>query len=239
MRSFIWFLPEYAQGEKESKDAEYFAENAEWFIRKCGAYGFAAKGGYNREPHNHNDIGTFILAKDGRQAISDIGAGIYTRQYFKPETRYGHFHCSSRGHNVPMIGENLQKFGEEFKCRDFRYENGVLSMDIAPAYGLDHLKSLVRAFSFTDRSVTLTDTYDLSEDLPLTERLITLEKPALLSEGKICADGVTVTYDPSACTVVFLEEHVPAKTVSKDEVVYMTDFKLKEGVRRFSLTMEV
>ena len=235
LRSFIWFVEDYAEDEKKSKDAEYFAENAEWFIRKNASYGFAAKGGYNGEPHNHNDIGTFILARDGRQVISDIGAGVYTRQYFHRETRYDHFHCSSRGHNVPMIGGELQKFGEEYRARDFKYENGVLSMDIAPAYGLDSLKSLLRTFSFEEKSVTMTDQFDLTDGNLPTERLIFLKEPKLLSDGKIEVDGVTLTYDPALCEVVIGEEHVP----TKDEIIYTVDFALKKGVKTFVLTMTV
>lgn len=239
LRSFCWFLEEYAHGEKQNVSAEYFAENAEWFIRKNAFYGFAAKGGHNREPHNHNDVGTFILARDGRQVISDVGAGVYTRQYFKAETRYDHFHCSSRGHNVPMIGGELQKFGEEYRARDFKYENGMLSMDIVDAYGLANLKSLVRSFSFTDRTVTLTDKYDLTDDVDLTERLVTLEKPTLASDGKIEADGVVLAYDPAVCTVSIGEERVPTKVTDREEIIYTVDFALKKGVKTFVLTMTV
>ena len=239
LRSFCWFLEEYVHGEKQNVNAEYFAENAEWFIRKNAFYGFAAKGGHNREPHNHNDVGTFILAKDGRQVIADVGSGVYTRQYFKPETRYDHFHCSSRGHSVPMIGDALQKFGEEYRARGFRYENGVLSMDIAPAYGHDSLKSLIRTFSFTDRTVTLTDKYDLTDDMHTTERLITLEKPTLASDGKIEADGAVLAYDPAACTVSIGEERVPTKVTDREEIIYTVDFALKKGVKTFVLTMTV
>lgn len=239
LRSFTWFKEDYADGEKGSAQASYFAENAEWFIRKGENYGFAAKGGHNREFHNHNDVGTFIFAKDGRQVISDVGAGTYTRQYFKNETRYGFFHCSSRGHSVPIIGEELQKVGDEYRALDFSYENGMLSMDIAPAYGLENLKSLVRSFSFDERSITLTDRYTLTDGTQPTERFITLEKTTLVSDGKIEADGVTLTYDPDVCTAIFREERVDDKTVGHETVIYLTDFVLKDGVDTFTLTMTV
>src|SRR5690606_39665769 len=46
---------------------------------------FAAKGGYNNESHNHNDIGSFILYKEGKPLFIDAGVGTYTKKTFSNE----------------------------------------------------------------------------------------------------------------------------------------------------------
>ena len=58
-----------AKNEKLLRDtsdkvcAEYYAPDAQWFIKRTPFYGFAVKGGCNNEHHNHNDVGSFIFAK--------------------------------------------------------------------------------------------------------------------------------------------------------------------------------
>ncbi|MFE5258622.1 heparinase II/III domain-containing protein [Streptomyces coelicoflavus] len=60
----------------------------------------AAKGGHNGEPHNHNDVGTFIAALDGRPILVDVGVETYSRATFGPE-RYSIWTMRSSWHNAP------------------------------------------------------------------------------------------------------------------------------------------
>ena len=111
---FAWTDEEiYNAPASDSEPFELYSPEAGWLIKKTPVYGFAAKGGNNDEFHNHNDVGTFIYAKNGHQILSDIGGGIYTRQYFSRDTRYGILECSGLGHSVPIIGDETQKFGSE------------------------------------------------------------------------------------------------------------------------------
>ncbi|MGN7309037.1 hypothetical protein ACTHQ2_24145, partial [Bacillus subtilis] len=45
---------------------------------------FSVKAGHNDEPHNHNDLGQFILHCGGENILCDPGAGLYTQAYFAP-----------------------------------------------------------------------------------------------------------------------------------------------------------
>lgn len=56
-----------------AKETEYYLPESQLFTKKCRAYSFAAKGGDNKEPHNHNDVGNFIVSSGGRQLIADNG----------------------------------------------------------------------------------------------------------------------------------------------------------------------
>ncbi|QKS58120.1 heparinase II/III family protein [Paenibacillus barcinonensis] len=70
------------------------------------------KGGHNDEPHNHNDLGQFIIHCGGENIICDPGAGLYTQAYFAPG-REQLFHISSAGHNVPLIDGCEQSSGRQ------------------------------------------------------------------------------------------------------------------------------
>ncbi|MEL3947299.1 heparinase II/III domain-containing protein [Streptomyces sp. LNU-CPARS28] len=75
----------------------------------------AAKGGHNDESHNHNDVGTFIVALDGRPLIVDAGVGTYRRETFSEE-RYAIWSMTSEYHNVPVIDGYGQPPGPGFRA---------------------------------------------------------------------------------------------------------------------------
>ena len=63
----------------------------------------AVKGGHNDESHNHNDVGSFMVAWDGQPLIIDAGVGTYTAQTFSKEDRYRIWTMRSSYHNLPII----------------------------------------------------------------------------------------------------------------------------------------
>ena len=68
-----------------------------------GGLTLAVKGGHNGEHHNHNDVGSFVVASDGVPVIVDAGRPTYTAQTFGPD-RYDIWTMQSGWHNVPVIG---------------------------------------------------------------------------------------------------------------------------------------
>ncbi len=129
----------------------------------------AAKGGYNAESHNHNDVGSFILYVDGQPVMVDAGVGTYTAATFD-HRRYTIWMMQSEFHNLPVINGFGQKDGGRYRSRNVKYtDNGRVmnfSLDMAGAYPAEAAcRSWVRDYRFDRRrnTVTLTDTYDLSE----------------------------------------------------------------------------
>lgn len=232
LRGALWLNEEYYNNPADDTvSAEYYAEDSEWFIKRTSSYGFAAKGGNNKEHHNNNDVGAFIYAKNGKQIITDPGAGIYSRQYFDDSIRYSILECSSRSHSVPIVNGKLQEFGKEYAASETKYENGVFSTDIAKAYICEGLDSILRSFSFTDDSVTLTDKFIYSGDGEIVERLVTLIKPTY-ENGILSIEDTVIEFDNSVCELIFNEE------ASGRNHCYFIDFKLKNGVREFSCTIK-
>ena len=232
LRTVTWrderYMTEFAD---DTVEREYVAADSQWFIKRNQSYGFAAKGGHNSEPHNHNDVGNFIFAKNGRQVICDLGSGRYCRQYFSGE-RYTFLETRSGGHSLPIIDGAEQSMGSAARAYDFEYENGTLSMDIAQAYRYEGLNSLKRSFTFTDDSVTLTDDIGYRGRGAIIERLVTRIKPDASEEGVIRLEEVAVTYDAAKCSA-----SVEEVKDSRDGTVYLISFTLREGVKTFSCTI--
>ncbi len=223
LRSFLWFDETLAAAEAVPFRDEY-RPDAQWLIRTTPHYAFAAKGGHNAEPHNHNDVGSFIVACGG-QILRDPGSGAYTRAYFSSR-RYDFFRPSSRGHSVPIINGTYQSAGRE-RSADAAYENGVLTLEMHRAYDVPALSRLTRAFSFTDDTVTLTDTY-VYDGTPssLVERIVCAAEPQPTPDG-FRVGPLTLTADAS----------VAAAEIRQEDNSFLIDYTLKPDARVFTLTV--
>jgi hypothetical protein len=127
---------------------------------------FAAKGGHNNESHNHNDIGTFILYKEGVPVFVDAGVGTYTKQTFSGE-RYNIWTMQSAWHNLPVINGWTQKNGGQYRSSDVKVsaKGNVkrFSLDIVGAYPEGTgCTSWVREYKVADKQLIITDVYQLA-----------------------------------------------------------------------------
>jgi hypothetical protein len=147
--------------------------------------------GNNGVPHNHNDIGSFIVHKHGTCFLTDPGAPAYSKKVFQNETRYQIVYCNSLGHSVPIINGRQQEAGARY-CGVLTTENlngpGIKRavIDMSRAYPAGTMRSLVRTFLLdADRNmVTLEDAYTF--DRPpraLEEAFITLEEKVTIERN--------------------------------------------------------
>ncbi|WHY01224.1 heparinase II/III family protein [Neobacillus sp. DY30] len=181
IRNLLWFdetLPDQPWGNGSN-----FFNDSQWFISRhqttSGHFSFAAKGGNNNEPHNHNDIGHFILQGNSEVFFKDLGSGLYTKDYFS-EKRYTYLCNGSQGHSVPIINHQYQGEGLPRYARILRAEIGkeidIFELDIAKAYELDTLEGLTRKFTWMKGKLpklVLEDRYSFTEQpVSIIERLI-------------------------------------------------------------------
>lgn len=96
---------------------------------------FGAKGGYNAESHNHNDVGSFVFFVKNKPFLIDAGVGTYTKFTFGPQ-RYAIWTMQSNYHNLPMINGTPQKDGKNYRSREvsFQADKRQLKLNIAGAY---------------------------------------------------------------------------------------------------------
>lgn len=244
LRTFTWMREEYLIAAGEAKaDMTYYAPSVHWLVKRGATYSFAAKGGHNSEPHNHHDVGSFILAKDGRQILTDPGGGVYSRQYFS-SPRYTFVACGSHGHSLPYFGTDAdraergffygyQKDGKQFCAKDVVFDGDTFTLDIAPAYGEPSVHRVIRTFTLGEKGFTLQDEFDTEAGLPITERLVSLA-PYTVGEGIATTDTATLTYDPA-----LYEVSASVGDFRPDCPVYFLDLRLKDGVKDFRVTVTV
>ncbi|WP_158299385.1 heparinase II/III domain-containing protein [Paenibacillus antri] len=212
IRDFVWSRAEWI-GE-EWPDGTYFLPDAQWAVVRRTIdgerYAFAAKGGHNDEPHNQNDLGSFVLHVGGETLLTDLGSGEYTKGYFGAE-RYSYVCNSSAGHSVPIVEGSYQQAGAAYRAKALRFEESEeqvsYTLDLTEAYGTANLQSLVRQFTFKQRVLELRDRYVFREPpSSVISRFITLYEPAVSADGRVrvegAAFGVEAVYDRRAAKPV-------------------------------------
>ncbi|MBQ8146572.1 MAG: heparinase II/III family protein [Clostridia bacterium] len=241
LRAFTYYDSAFS-AEDISVNAEYYMKDCGWFVKRTPKYGFSARGGCNGESHNHNDVGSFILSIDNKQLLIDMGGRPYTRQYFEDGTRYTYLETSSRGHNTPIINGKYQaNIPEAYPTTSF--ENGVFSVDFKVAYDIPELKSLVRDYSFTESSVTVSDKFQIEGEAAFTERLVSYTEPNI-SDGVIDYGSVRVVFDSALAKTrvekdIHAVELTPEGEIKKGTDIYLVSIDVKEPKNSFSFTIEV
>ncbi|MBR4749791.1 MAG: heparinase II/III family protein [Abditibacteriota bacterium] len=215
-------------GPIENRD--YYFESGGQFVVNRKGYSLAAKAGYNNEPHNHNDAGSFILSDDSGQVFCDVGVGCYNRTYFMSDTRYGVLCNSSRGHSVPIINGCYQKEGNEFSA-DMEYREGSCDIDISRAYNIPGI-SAKRRLEWTDDSIRIRDCFD--RVLSVTERFVTLLEPRIEGNRIYVGNWVLTVESPALQPSVSSELHRRRGPVGVTDLVYMIDVPLPKGQKEAS-----
>ncbi|RAP75156.1 heparinase II/III family protein [Paenibacillus montanisoli] len=183
----------------------------QWVISKVTRsdgrmFAFAAKGGHNEEPHNHNDLGHFILHADGVNVLADVGIGMYTRQYFQPEHRYQMINAGSHGHSVPIVDGYRQSFGKDYRTELLhasQTEDEVqFALDMTKAYSCPSLERLTRRFIWERRAdeyprLTITEQAVFNRTpVEFQEVFISSVEPREIRPGRVQLNSVTMIYDP-------------------------------------------
>jgi hypothetical protein len=205
IRDLIWFDPALAGPEWSS--ASRYLPDAQWLTSRHVAasgsrFGFAAKGGHNDEPHNHNDIGQFMLIADGITVLADLGSGEYTADYFGAG-RYGYDCNGSQGHSVPIVGGFKQAEGAGSYATVLEATVGdredMLRIEMSRAYPLSGLASLTRELRWSKTespTLALKDDFVFADDpQDITERLATFHLPVPEGNGIVrirCGEGGAV-----------------------------------------------
>lgn len=177
------------------------------YMTNADGFFFAAKGGFNDESHNHNDIGSFVVYIDNTPVFIDAGVGTYTRQTFSNE-RYSIWTMQSNYHNLPMINGVPQAYGQNYKATDVAFNSRAkkFSANIATAYPEQaKVKTWMRSYTLKKSALLIEDQFELkAAEAPnqvnfLTWGVVDISRPGevlITIEGK----KVSLTYDKAIFT---------------------------------------
>lgn len=135
-----------------------------YMAHKNGFY-VAAKGGFNNESHNHNDVGTFLLYYEMTPILIDAGVGTYTKQTFSSE-RYNIWTMQSNYHNLPMINGVAQSFGTKYEATEVKANARTMSFsaNIATAYPEEaKVDKWIRSYHLDKQGLLIKDAFSLKE----------------------------------------------------------------------------
>ncbi len=148
-----------------SKAFTWYPETEYCYLTNEEGLFLAAKGGFNNESHNHNDVGSFNLYIDQIPVLIDVGVGSYTRQTFS-SGRYEIWTMQSNYHNLPMINGVPEKEGKQYKSRNVIAKSNFFSLDISRAYPeTAQVNKWIRSYTLDGRNLTVTDDFRLNEAL--------------------------------------------------------------------------
>ena len=170
---------------------------------KNNQFTVAAKGGFNNESHNHNDVGHFICSYEGKQFLVDLGALPYTPKTFSP-FRYEIWILQSAWHNCATINGFDQHDGDNYKGQVLRYakegDKTYLSMELKGVYEAEAgLASHIRSFEMDKEQSTwtVTDTIALEKESDAVDlHFITVKEPCL------CGDTIEIPVDEAHTAVM-------------------------------------
>ena len=162
----------------------------------------AAKAGHNDESHNHNDVGSFIVAYKGRPLLIDPGAGVYTRQTFGPD-RYQIWTMQSSWHNTPAPAGHPQAAGRAHRATDVSAALSAaaaeLALDLTATYPATAGVRFWRRTLRLDRTAALISIHDSWELNQESERsvcyLITQEQPRVAGATITLPSGLVIDID--------------------------------------------
>ncbi|MFQ3678319.1 MAG: heparinase II/III family protein [Fimbriimonadaceae bacterium] len=203
----------------------WFPEAGVYIGRPASQPGLAVafKGGHNDEHHNHNDVGSYVVAYRGRAVLVDPGRENYTVRTFSAR-RYDSNLINSFGHPVPVVAGRLQSTGRAAAATVLRhsFSDAVdeVAFDLRPAYAVPALRSLERTFVYQRSGrFVVEDRMAASEPIAFETALITLGSWENLGNGRLRVSversSLIVQIDtggaPFTVSATRIEENAPVK----------------------------
>lgn len=244
LREFLW--TKETEKTMPDKASTYVFPDVQWYVSTSkNNVSFAAKASYNAEPHNHLDVGSFEMFKNGEIILHDIGCGEYTKGYFIDDIRFSEvFCCCSRSHSVPIIDGREQKSGMNNRAENVIFNENGMSFDMEKAYGdLPALKKLNRGFVFDKENgaLKITDVFCFEkENVPVIERLISVHRPEIVGDKAIIKAGnETAVISCNRAATLSVNKVIDKDHHALDRTTWLIDFALSEKEKDVSVEIRV
>lgn len=223
LTELLWLDADYSTDER--KPCETFFEQSQWYVKQTDKFCFGAKGGHNGEPHNHCDIGGFMLVVDDEIPLDDFGQGLYGA--FTHEQIFSRLTEGSRGHSVPIINGTYQGYyggDHKYRAENMKLEDNELSLDIEKAYEEGLVDKIHRTFKIGENSIILTDDFVYSEQTEtIVERFVSHIEPQV-GENFVDYGKARIVFDNKKYKVSVEKESYRNHYNTKDLDAYLVDF---------------
>ena len=209
--------------ETGRQEGTIYYKERQVFIHKEKNYSFAVKCGTNYEMHNHNDIGAFQIVRNEKRLIVDLGAGEYTKGYFRDmEERFGDkvFVCGSMSHSVPIIAGKYQRPWKPHRGEVLLQSEREIEMDIAGAYEENARGMLVK---FVTEEDGIFVRYRNLNNQPVCYRFVAEYEPKITDEGVMIEDMLLLSKSGLKATISKKEYKNSSKQVVK---AYLIDYNV-------------
>lgn len=210
---------DYARSALDAVPQDVWYPSVGILVCRRGSYVLGAKAGCNADSHNHNDVGSFTLYKDGSPLLIDIGVETYSKKTFSPQ-RYEIWTMQSSWHNLPEFDPDgaayQQQPGAAFAAADVSVAEKLdcISMDIAPAYGsISGMSHYLRRLQLDGNGLILQDTTDYLGVTALT----------LMSVSQPCVNKSTIHFGTLANAAVSNADRITVEDIS------ITDPRLRQA----------
>lgn len=169
-----------ATAEPPQPELRHWFDAAQVLVARAATdFGAAIKGGHNDELHNHNDLGSFVIALGSTALLVDPGSEVYTARTFSAQ-RYDSKVLNSYGHGVPVVAGKLQASGRSFAARvlaaEWSRDRDRVLLDLKGAYPVPALRRLERELVCrrgTAEGFTITDEVEFAAAETFGTALIT------------------------------------------------------------------
>jgi hypothetical protein len=227
---------------------------SQWAVARAPECGLAVamKGGHNDEPHNHNDVGSFVIMLDGRTPVAELGAPAYDRAFFQDETRYQSLAARSAGHSVPLAAGHEQFAGQTAAAT--RFDAGqdahaiTIEADLAAAYpAAANLARLTRRLTLKSHGrgrITVTDEARFTVAGTLASTIVTLDAVSQPAAGLVLMNGaagraLSLRYDAAALALEIITDRAVALRDGPTDVTRLVFTQRSHGLdAAIALTFE-
>ena len=243
LRSTIYYNPECTTDKLEN--GTYYAPVSNYFIKRTDNYGLAFKGGNQWESHNHQDVGSFILARNNKQIFCDFGyIGPGNWPGYQGSRRNEYFQPSSFSHNLPIFDDMGQGGDDTNKARAvYNEETGVVYMDFTLGYDRKKhykLQKAERSFKPLDDRIEMHDKFTFSDKTKITERFVTTIKPQIDGNTAIMGDVRLSTTTDATLNVIEQPyvDQLPDENGNYNQICYLLDYTLNGDTTEFNAVID-
>jgi hypothetical protein len=159
----FWMPPDAPRPQAPAAAAKSWLPDLQVLVVRSPGLVMAVKGGHNEENHNHNDVGSLHVLKNGKPVVIDPGVETYSMRTFSHE-RYEIWSIRGSGHNAPVINGFEQLFGRQYEAREVAVktegEIEIFQAELSKCYSADAgLSRVLRTVKFdrTGQKILVSD----------------------------------------------------------------------------------